>query len=136
LVLHKNSTNGLLIGGVVSRDAQKLTSGARLLTSQFLIQHLAAGPGEEGAGHVGVDDVRERVALFGKAPDIVPEGLAELLLAALEVPRVARANVSALEVSDEKLPEVGPAAIRVSRQELEPGTNIVPQADWEILDDE
>ena len=80
------------------------------MAPQLVNQRLATGPGEESADHVGVYDVRERVALLGEMTYVVPKGLTGLLLAALEISGIARANVRALEVADEKLAEVRPAA--------------------------
>ena len=110
--------------------------GAWLLAPQFVGQSLAVRPAEERADDVGVDDTGERVALLGEVPDVVTQGLAGLLLAVLEVPRIARAHVCALKVADEHLPEVCPVADGVGGQELQPGAHILSQADWEILDDE
>ena len=45
---------------------------------------------EEHTDDVGIDDARQLVALLGEAPDVVAQGLAGLLLAILEVPRIAR----------------------------------------------
>ena len=97
---------------------------------------LAVHPAEERADDVGVDYAGERVALLGKAPDVVAQGLAWLLLAILEVPRIVRAQVRALKVADEHLPEVCLVADRVGGQELQPGTDVLSQADWEVLNDE
>ena len=59
LVLHKNSSNGLLSRSVICGDVQELTGVARLLTPQLVDQCFAAGAGKEGADHVEVDDVGE-----------------------------------------------------------------------------
>ena len=99
----------------------------RLLAPQLVDQHLAACSSEDSADHVGVDDVREGVALFGEMTDVIPDGLAALLIAALEVPRVAWVDVCALELSNKPLPQVCPATNRMGRQELEPGANVVSQ---------
>jgi hypothetical protein len=50
---------------------------------------LAGDPGEERTDDVYVDDVRERIVLLGEPADVVPKGLARLLLAALEVAGVS-----------------------------------------------
>ena len=84
-------------------------------------------PAEERTDDVGVDDARQRVALFGEAPDVVAQGLTGLLLAALEVPRVARAHIRALKVADEDLPEVCRAADGVGGQEVQPGADVFSQ---------
>jgi len=85
---------------------------------------------------VGVDDSRQRVALLGEAPDVVAQGLTGLLLAALEVPRVARPHIRALKVADEDLVEICPTADGVGGQEVQPGADVFSQAYREILDDE
>jgi hypothetical protein len=110
LVTLKDGPDRLLAGGMVGGDLQELVRGARLLAPQFVDQGLAVRPTEERTDDVGVDDARQRVALLGEASDIVAQGLSGLLLAALEVPRVARAHVRALEVAYEDLSEVYPAA--------------------------
>ena len=89
-------------------------------------QGLAAHPGEECADEIGVDDIRERVALLGEAPNVVPQGLTGLLLTTLEVPRVAEPDVRALKVFDENLLEVCPIADSVGGQELQPGADVLP----------
>ena len=66
-------------------------------------QGLVGGSRQEGSYHVGVDDVRELVALSGEAPDVLAEGLTGLLTVVLEVPWVPRALVCALEVSHKDL---------------------------------
>ena len=99
----------------------------RLLAPQLVDQHLATCSGEDSTDHVGVDDVREGVALFGEMTDVIPDGLAALLIAALEVPRVAWVDVCALELANKPLPQVCPATNRMGRQELEPGANVVSQ---------
>ena len=94
-------------------------------------QGLAGRPREECADDVCVDDIREGVALLG-----IPQGLVGLLLAALEVPRVPRADIRPLEVPDEDHLEVHPVADAVMREEFEPCLNMFPHADGEVLNDE
>ena len=81
-------------------------------------------PAEECADDVGIDDVSERVVLLGEAPDVVVQGLTALLLASLEVPRVAGSDIRTLKVSNKNFPEVSPAADGVGGQELQPGTDV------------
>ena len=88
---------------------------------------LAVRPAEERADDIGVDDAWERVALPGEAPDVVAQGLIGLLLAVLEIPRIARAYVRALKVADEHFPEVCPAADGVGGQELQPWRTVSPK---------
>jgi hypothetical protein len=66
--------------------------------------------------------------------DVVPQGLARLLLEALEVPGVSRAHVRPLEVPDEGLLELGLAMDAVGWQEFEPHSNEFPDIDGEVSD--
>jgi hypothetical protein len=68
--------------------------------------------------------------------DVVPQGLARLLLAALEVPGVSWAHVRPLEFPDEDLLELCPTMDAVGWQEFEPRSNMLPDIDGEVLDDE
>ena len=92
-------------------------------------QGLTTRSAEERADDVGVDDTGERVALLGEAPDVVSQGLAGLRLATLEVPRVTGSDVRTLKVSDENFLEIRPAADGVGGQELQPGADVLSQAD-------
>ena len=68
--------------------------------------------------------------------DVIPQGLVELLLVALEVPRIPRMDIRPLENSDKYPLEICPVADAVGRKELEPCSNMLPHADGEVLDDE
>ena len=68
--------------------------------------------------------------------DVISQGLAGLLLIALEVPGVPRADVRPLEIPDEDPLEVRPVADAVVREEFKPCPNMFPHADGEILNDE
>ena len=81
-------------------------------------------------------DVGELGALLGESPDEVSEGLIGLLPASPEVPGVPRAHVSALEVPDEDLDEVGPVVDHAVRKVLEPCSSCIGQMQWEVADDE
>ena len=74
--------------------------------------------------------------MLGEAPDVVVQGLAGLLFAVLEVPRVARTYMRALKVADEHFPEICPATDGVGGQEIQPSVDILSQAYREVLDDE
>ena len=63
-------------------------------------------PGEECIDDVRIDDIREGVASLEEPTDVIPQGFAGLLLAALEVPRIPRADIRPLEVSDKDPLEV------------------------------
>ena len=68
--------------------------------------------------------------------DVIPQGLVGLLLVALEVPGVPRADKCPLEVPDEDPLEVRPVADAIVREEFKPCSNMFPHADGEILNDE
>ena len=91
-------------------------------------QGLVGCPREEWADDIHVDDIREGVASLLEHVDVIPQGLAGLLLAALEVLGVIRADIRPLEVH--------PVADAVVREEFKPCLNMFPHADGEILNDE
>ena len=68
--------------------------------------------------------------------DVVPQGLAGLLLATLEVPGVPRVDIRPLEIPDEDPLEVRPVVDAVLREEFDPGSNMFPHADGDVLNDE
>ena len=73
---------------------------------------------------------------MGEHADVIPQGLAGLLLAALEVPGVTRADIRPLEISNEDPLEIHPVADAVGWKEFEPCSNMLPHAYGEVLDDE
>ena len=89
-------------------------------------QGLAGCPREECADDVRVDDIRKGVALLQEPTDVIPQGLVGLLLAALEVSGVPRADIRPLEVLDEDPLEVRPVTDAVVREEFEPRSNMSP----------
>ena len=66
----------------------------------------------------------------------MPQGLVGLLLAALKVLGIPRADVGPLEILDEDSLEVRPVANVVMQEEFEPCSNMFPHANGEVLDDE
>ena len=48
-------------------------------------ERLAGHATDEGIDHVGIDDVRELIALLGEALNVLPEGLIGPLLAVAEI---------------------------------------------------
>ena len=98
-------------------------------------QGLAVCPREECTDDVCVDDIREGVASLRKPTDVIPQGLAGLLLTALEVPGVSRADVRPLEISDKDPLEVHPVVDAVMREEFKSCLNMFPHTDGEILND-
>ena len=99
-------------------------------------QGLVVRPREERADDVCVDDVREGVTALGEPMDVIPQGLAGLLLTALEVLGVPRSDVRPLEIPDEDPLEVHPVADAVVWEEFKPCPNMLPHIDGEVLDDE
>ena len=100
--------------------------------NQGLIDH----PRQEGSYYVGVGNVRELVALLGKASDVPAEGLAGLLTAVLEVPWVPRAFVRALEVPHKDPLQIHPTLDRVGRQVFQPCPGRIGQEQWKVADNE
>ena len=58
--------------------------------------------------------------------DVIPQGLAGLLLTALEVPGVPWLDVRPLEIPDKDPLEVRPVADAVVREEFKPCLNMFP----------
>ena len=83
----------LLAGGVVSGDVEQVVGGTGLQAAKLINQRLAGRPGEKCADDIRVDDIREGVASLGEPMDVIPQGLAGLLLATLEVPGVSRVDI-------------------------------------------
>ena len=73
---------------------------------------------------------------MGEPTDVILQGLAGLLLIALKVPGVSRADVCPLEIPDEDPLEVRPVADAVVWKEFEPCPNMFPHTNGKILDDE
>ena len=86
--------------------------------------------------YVRIDNIREGVASLGEPMDVIPHGLAGLLLAALEVPGVTRADIRPLEISNKDPLDVRLVADAVMQEEFEPCSNMLPHADGEISNDE
>jgi len=92
----EDRSDRLLARGVVSGDIEQVAGGTGFQAAKLVDQGLAVHPGEECADDVCVDDIREGVASLGEPADVIPQGLAGLLLAALEVPGVSRADIRPL----------------------------------------
>ena len=63
---------------------------------------------------------------MGEPTDVVPQGLAGLQLATLEVPGVSRADICPLEIFDEDPLEVRLVMDAVVREEFKPCLNMSP----------
>ena len=121
---------------MVRGDVKQVVGGTGLQTAKLVDQGLTGCPGEECADDIRVDDIREGVASLREPADVIPQGLAGLLLAALEVPGVTRADIRPLEVPNEDPLEVSPVADAVVREEFEPHSNMFPYTNGEVLNDE
>ena len=99
-------------------------------------QRLTGGPGLENSYNVGVDDVRELVALPVEPPDVPMEDFFSLLPIVLEVPWVSRVLVCALEVSHEDLLQVRPTLDSIGRKVFQPGSCGIGQEQWKVADNE
>ena len=121
---------------MVGGDVEQVTGGTRFQAAKLVDRGLTVRPGEERADDVCVDDIRERVASLGEPTDVIPQGLTGILLIALEVSGVSRADIRPLEISDEDPLEVRPVVDAVMREELKPCLNMFPHANGKILNDE
>jgi hypothetical protein len=109
LTISEDRPNHILTGGMVHGNIQELAGGARLLAAELVNEGLEGGPREERADGVCFDDVRERIAFLGELVDVVLQGLARLLFAALEVPGASKTYVCPLKIPNEDLFEHCPA---------------------------
>ena len=132
----EDHSNRLLAGGVVCGDVEQVAGATGLQTPKLVAQGLAGCPGEKCVDDIYVDDIRKGVASFGEPMDVILQGLAGLLLAALKVLEVTRADIRPLEISDEDPLEARPITDAVVREEFEPRPNMFPHADGQILNDE
>ena len=71
-------------------------------------QGLEGRPKEGCTDDIHIDDIREGVALLGEPMDVVPLGLAGLLLATLEVLGIPRTDICPMEISEEDPLEIHP----------------------------
>jgi hypothetical protein len=126
LAIGEDRPDHLLAGGMVRGDVQELMGGARLSIAELVNEGLAGGPSQVCANDIYIDDVRQRVALPGKPVDVVPQGFARLLLAALVVSRVFGVHVHPLEVPNENLLDLRPTMNVVGQQEFVPCPNVPP----------
>jgi hypothetical protein len=82
-----------------------------------------------------VGHVQELCALLGEALSILSERFPRFLLALAEVPRIARVDLSPLEISFEQLDKVGPVVDLVGRELFEPSSSGVGEEERELSDD-
>jgi hypothetical protein len=114
IALDKNGPDCLLTRGVSGGDVKQLLCGLQLITTKFMHKGLTISARPKCRDDVDVADLGEFVTLLGKLSDVMPEGLAQLLPATLQVLGVAQPHVCALEVVSEDLLEIVPGVNRVS----------------------
>jgi hypothetical protein len=76
------------------------------------------------------------MSLPGESPNIILEGVTQLLPATLQILGVVGLHVCALEVASEDLLEILLAINHVSRQVVQPSSSPIGQVNGEELDDE
>jgi hypothetical protein len=106
------------------------------LRPSFLTRSRQVVPARNAPMTSRVGDVGQLGALLRKPPDVLSQGFPWLLVAASEIPRVPRAHVRALEVSNEGLDQVVPVGDLRRRQMLQPGSGGVGEEQGEVADDE
>ena len=119
---------------MVCGDAEQVAGGSWLQAAKLVDQRLVVCPGMECADDICVDDIGEGVASLREPMDVILQGFAGLLLTALEVPGVPRADVRPLEIPDEDPLEVRPVADAVVWKEFKPCPNMFPHTNGKILD--
>ena len=102
----EDRSDRLLARGMVCGDVEQVAGGTGLQTPKLVDQGLVGCPEEECVDDVCIDDIREGVASLGEPADVISQGLAGLLLAALEIPGVTRVDIRPLEISDKNPLEV------------------------------
>ena len=112
---------------MVGGDVEQVAGGTGFQAAKLVDQGLAVCPGEECADDVYVDDIREGVASLRKPG---------LLLTALEVLGVSRADIHPLEIPNEDPLEVRPVTDAVVWKEFKLCPNMLPHTNGKILDDE
>ena len=104
-------------------NIQELPRHAWGPTAERMDERLIGHAADEGVDDVGVGDVGELIALLGETLDVLPEGLVGPLPVVVEVLRVPRPSVCALEVADEDGAKVAPAADAARLELLEPSSS-------------
>jgi hypothetical protein len=136
LVLPEDGFDRLLTRGELGGDVHQLARLGGSLAAQFAHHVAASGAGEERLDDIRVGDVGQLGALLRKPPDILSQGFPWLLAAALEISRVPRAHVRALEFSSEGIDQIVLVGDLCRRQMLQPGSGGVGEEQGEVADDE
>ena len=99
-------------------------------------QGLVGGPKQESSYNVGVNDIRQLIALPGEAPDVLMKSFPGLLSVVFEIPQVPRMHVCALNVSHKDLFQVRPTLDFVGRKVFQQCSRRIGQEQWEVADNE
>jgi hypothetical protein len=86
-------------------DVKQVLRGLWLIMAELMHQIPAVHAGPKCQDDIGIVDLGELVALAGKPSNVIPEGLALLMSATLQIPTAARLLVRALKVAGEDLPK-------------------------------
>jgi hypothetical protein len=131
--LYEDNSDRLLAGGVPGGYVEEFLHGLRLLATKLMHQGSVGRAGPEHRYNIGVAYLGEFMALLRKMLDIVPHRFPLFLLAALQIPGVARSHVHTLEIAGKYLLEVFPVVDRVSGQVIKPSSGHASQIDGEEL---
>jgi hypothetical protein len=107
--LKLNGPDYLLSRGVPTDDVEQLLCGFWLIMTGLMDQVPIARAGPNYQDDVGIAELGELMAYFGAPLNVIPEGLALLLLATLQILGVARLHACDLKVAGEDFFEILPA---------------------------
>jgi hypothetical protein len=117
-------------------DVEELFRGLWLLAAALVHQGLVSRARPERRYSVDVAYLWEFMAFLGEMPNVILQGLPLFLSTTLQIPRVARPYVRALEITGKYIIEIVPAIDRVFGQVIELCSGHVGQVDGEELNDE
>jgi hypothetical protein len=117
----EDGPNRLFIRSMPSYDVEDLLGSFWLFVVKLMNQGAARRVISECWDDVGISYTRELVAFLWETRAVISEGFAQLLPAALQIPRVTRTHVHALDVAGEDLSEDIPTMNDVSWQMIKPG---------------
>lgn len=116
LVSLGRTANGLFAGCVVICDIEELVRRLGILTRDLVNEILALEALGESGDDVALKDLRQEVLLLGDALDVFPEGLTIIVRTAMEVSRILKPTVGALEIVLEEVLKVPPILYATLRQ--------------------
>jgi hypothetical protein len=126
----------LLAGSKAGGDVEKLIGVHWWAVPKFAHEVPAGRALEEGVHDLGLGDARELNTALGEVSYEVPERLAGLLGARMQVPGVPGEHVCALEVPHESADQVVPVVDLAGRQVLQPCPRQVCEVQRHVADDD